>query len=309
LTSSKIIRPRGGTTASETSLEFNLEDIERLGRHLIRDAREKVQQAEEEKAKLEEEMAHWRKSLEEERGRRLSELDDELRDIRESIPVEAEKTRAEAFESGRADGHEQGKTEGYKVGFEEGNEKGRQEGYTEAREEELGRIKQETDAAVSTLRSINEHLQRKRTELVGSAKEELVHLACRIAEKILKRQIELDPEVVIKNVEKAIELVFQCSKVVIQVHEEDLALVEKYSRESRDLLAEFRDFEISAVKGIQRGGCRVVSGTGQVDLSIETQLQVIEEKIRAVGDSESDCPDDLEAYEDQRVSGIPEVTS
>ena len=97
---------------------------------MIRYARQHVQAVEEEKAKLEEEIAAARKNLEEERARRLAELDEELREIRESISVEAEKARTEAFEKGHAEGHEKGKTDGHKVGFEEGHEMGRQEGYT-----------------------------------------------------------------------------------------------------------------------------------------------------------------------------------
>jgi len=309
LSSSRIIRPQGGRTASDTSLEFNPEDIERLGRHMIRDARDQVQAVEEEKAKLEEEIAAARKNLEEERARRLAELDEELREIRESISVEAEKARTEAFEKGHAEGHEKGKTDGHKVGFEEGHEMGRQEGYTEAREQELGRIKDETDSAASTIRSINDSLQRKRSELVGTARESLVHLACRIAEKILQREVSIDASVVLANVEKAIDLVFQCNKIVIQVHEDDLELVEKYSRESRDLVSEFRDFEITPVKGVQRGGCRVVSGTGQVDLSVETQLQVIEERLRAVKESDDGSETDGNSRDVEAVPETPEVTT
>lgn len=283
-----MIRPDRGGSSSDRSLEFSLEDIEQLGRHLIRDAREKVQAAEKEKLRVEGEVRGLRDAFEKERVAKMEELAAELGGLRESIPVEAEKARTDGFAKGRAEGFEEGKTEGCQSGFEEGYEKGRQQGYVSARDEELGRIKEQTEAVVATLGSVNDDLQRKRRDLVTAAKSELVGLACRIAEKILQREVSLDPEVVNRNVEKAVDMVFQSSKVLIEVHPDDADLVAKYSHESRDLVSEFRDFEISTVRSMQRGGCRVTSGTSQVDLSIETQLAVIEERLRAFGGVDSD---------------------
>ena len=97
----------------------------------------------------------------------------------------------------------------------------------------------------------------------------LTQLCITAVEKILQEQLSLEPERVVAVVRSAIAHVPHSQRLIIQVHPEDLPLLQQASLtegpRSQELILE-------ADLRLQRGGCRIESRQGVVDASIEGAL-------------------------------------
>lgn len=186
--------------------------------------------------------------------------------------VESERIRMEATEEGRRKGYELGYEEGVQRGLEESRRIARENTEKAARE-----ILGESCGSVPAM--LNECLgdfDRVWRGTVGEMRRDTVALSRGIAERILRREIDRLPQLVIENIEVAIQRISDRRRLTIEVHPADLEAVIGFLPE---LGMRFRGAEAAEVIGheaIQRGGCRVKGETGHVDLCIDTQLDLIE---------------------------------
>lgn len=147
-----------------------------------------------------------------------------------------------------------------KAGFEEGQAAARRslEGpYREA----LARAA----AAVAELAPLRKRLRR-------DTEEDLVRLAVAIARRILRREISTDPVAILGLVKAAFERIEAREVIRLRAHPEDARTIE----------ASFADLglperiEILADKKLERGALVVETERGELDASVETQLEEIE---------------------------------
>lgn len=304
----RIIRAVAGDAgrAAPGPLELNLEDVQQLAERLVREAREKVARLTAEARVLEESLEGRRAGIQQAAEDLRAEAERDINREREGLRAEMDGIRAQAVldgrAEGRAEGEAKGREEGFRKGFEEGYREGRDAGYREGREAEMARIRGETEPLGRTLADLVRKIGERRTVLLRAVREELLPLALQIAEKVIKREVRECPEAALANVRKAIDLSFRRTALVVQVHPEDVALIEKYAPEIAGSFSGLTDLSVKSAEDVSRGGCRVVSSSGMVDLRIESQLELIEQALyRKIG--ESDPAEELEA------EGRPEVVT
>ncbi len=283
----RIIRP---DAAGGARSDLNLIDLQRLGEGMVSQTQERVKSLEESIRALQERALREEAAI----ARRREEAERELEALRRAHEAQAAARRAEleadldslrkeararSVEEGRAEGLAQGQEEGYRKGFESGYAEGREKGYSEGHKAERERIEAEAAPMASLLRALAEEIGLRRRSLLAEAREELLPLAIEIARKLVKKELRECPEVVLLNVRKAIDLAFRRTSLNVQVHPEDLTLVEKYVPDILSAFAGAGDLAVKAAEDVARGGCRVVSGTGVVDLRIESQIEIIEQAL------------------------------
>ena len=205
--------------------------------------------------------------------------------------------RGRSVEEGRTEGlalgEKTGREEGYRAGFESGYREGREAGYREAGEAERARIAADAAPLIEALTSLVREVGLRRATALREAREELLPLALEIAKKVVKREVRECPEVALLNIRKAIDLAFRKTGLVVQVHPEDARLIERHATEVFGCFAGLEGVTVKPVEDVGRGGCRVVSGSGVVDLRIEAQLELIEQALfRRIeeGDPEPEPP-------------------
>jgi len=113
-----------------------------------------------------------------------------------------------------------------------------------------------------------------------SAEGDLRALAVRIAEKILGRELELAPEVVVDVAREAIRLVGEPQAVTLRAHPDDVEALERGRPRLLERLRTSAALVIRADDRIGRGGCIVESELGVVDARLSTQLEAIERALR-----------------------------
>lgn len=117
-----------------------------------------------------------------------------------------------------------------------------------------------------------------------AAKDAAVVLARRMAEKIVGRAVEMEPEVMREIAAQALAATRPGKEpVVLRVHPEDLASLD----ESRGAwLARARtkaDVRTVADASVGRHGCIVETADARLDARLDTQLEALERALRGVG--------------------------
>ena len=125
------------------------------------------------------------------------------------------------------------------------------------------------------LAQTTELLVKARTEqeqFFKNANRDLMDLAFKIAEKIIGKQLEMEPETIIGIVKQAMQTVRQSKQLTIRVHPEDAKLLKENEEELQETLGRQRILDVVEDKKVHRGGCIIESEIGTVEAQLQTQL-------------------------------------
>ena len=166
--------------------------------------------------------------------------------------VEELKKRASLIES---EAYEKGFAQGEKDGFEMGSKK--------------------FEKIVERIHGILQDMLAYRQEFAKRYENEILHLICAIAGKVVRGAIKVDNEVVRETILDAFSLAADRSEVTVRVNPEDVEYLKELRPEFFDRIKELRSFTIESDPSITRGGCFMQTAFGKVDACIETQLEKI----------------------------------
>jgi flagellar assembly protein FliH len=121
------------------------------------------------------------------------------------------------------------------------------------------------------LSSAVDELNALKADVLQRAERDIVQLSLAIARRIVHREISLDPELVATMARVALDRLGQPAGARIHLHPDDCATVTK----GRGLAAGGA-VQIVADVNVGRGGCRVHSDLGQIDLSLDAQIAEVE---------------------------------
>jgi flagellar biosynthesis/type III secretory pathway protein FliH len=165
---------------------------------------------------------------------------------------------------------------GYAKGLEEGRAAGRVQGEEAGRSAAVAEWRDRLSKLDSAWTSGLSKFEGEREGLMRAAREDLLGLALQIAQRVVKRRVECDPGVVVEQVAAASAQLAKASGVILQVHPDDVALVEAAMPELARKVIGLRHARIAADPALSRGSCVVqCDGGGMIDATIETQLDRI----------------------------------
>jgi len=179
--------------------------------------------------------------------------------------VEEARARRETILAGARDlGMKEGREAGFSQGIEEGRNAGREEAVVEQRE----RLSFLIDAWTAALASFEE----ARETLRRDAREDVLSLALRLAEKVTKRLVELDERTASRQLEAALEVALGAERMTIRIHPEDRAVVEEDLPSIALRLGGGGEAELVDDASLARGSCVVRTERGEVDAEIDRQI-------------------------------------
>lgn len=110
------------------------------------------------------------------------------------------------------------------------------------------------------------------------AKPEVVRMALRVAEKVLRQKLETTPEAMLPMVDEALRSLQgqQQTRIVLRVHPADQKILEARRQHWLERHPGISGLQVVVDEEMSRGGCRIESEFGMVDATVETQIQVIE---------------------------------
>ena len=217
--------------------------------------------------------------------------------IVESARAKADQLLAEAkSERDRiiAGAAEKGYAQGLAKGLEEGRKKGQDEGRAAAAAERKTQIDQVEKAWTAALTQFGT----QREAMLCEAHVDVLRLATMIAQKIVKRVVAADPTVVADQMRAVLAAITRPTELAIRVNPADLEI----ARESLPgLLAAFEAVRGATVEGdaalapgscvaTTRGGAAESLGGGEINASIDAQLDRIVEVLLPGGGAADAAP-------------------
>jgi len=188
-----------------------------------------------------------------------------------SILADAQRRRRELTEQAKQQGH----AKGYQAGLAEGRRAGHEQGLAEARE----RFGLDQERLLATLTALFDDFDQQKRRMLSQAHSDLVRLALAIAGKVVKRIVAGDAQVAASNVQEAVALVSSSSDVVVHVHPAELESVQRFCQQWAQQTGRLDHLHMVADESIDRGGCVIRTGSGQVDATVQGQLDRIAEQL------------------------------
>lgn len=136
----------------------------------------------------------------------------------------------------------------------------------------------------------NHHLVQLENEIetVRSEMEKLiVDLALKAAKKIVGKELEQNPDIIVEIVSKTLKSVTQHQNISIFVHPSAVANLEKKRLDLKQIIENAKSFSIEEKSDIKPGGCIIETEAGIINAEIEHQWQALETAFRSLMKNQS----------------------
>ncbi len=159
------------------------------------------------------------------------------------------------------------------------SEKEIEEAYAKGRRDALDAAGNDLESAAQALATAAEEISRLRDSLAKNSSQDMLRLVMTIAEQIIRREVSADPQVVLNIIENALQASVRSDQYRIRVNPDDLEQVLQQKPLFLASISGLKNLSIEADATVSRGGCRVDSELGEVDATIETQLESIQQAL------------------------------
>ena len=113
-------------------------------------------------------------------------------------------------------------------------------------------------------------------EIVAGAEREIVELALKIAQKIIGRDVERSPELVMDICANAIESVRSARSLVLRLHPDTAKFLRERKADLMQLIGRSVDLAIREDPEVDRVGCIIQTEFGTVEADLPTQLEMLQ---------------------------------
>ena len=157
-------------------------------------------------------------------------------------------------------------------GFDSGRREGVEEGRCMERSEQAARIENLERKKIEGAAKLSEQFALERINFLHAVEPEIVKLALRVAERILRREVQVDPLMLTGAIRVALSQLADSTTVRIRVPAKDAEL---WSATIANLPSLRFKPAVIADEELREGDCELETSSGSVDLSIESQLQEV----------------------------------
>ncbi len=155
---------------------------------------------------------------------------------------------------------------------------GYQRGLAEGKKQFLAQI----EGQLEKLEMILQEAVSVRQAAMELAEEDLIKLSLLIAEKIVRKEIQLDAEVTKRVLAEAISYLGGATKIFVRVNRQDLPTLAEGEEEIRRLFLEAKTITFVEDESIQPGGCIIETDLGRIDARLETRLDLMKKELLEV---------------------------
>lgn len=112
-------------------------------------------------------------------------------------------------------------------------------------------------------------------QIIAGAEQEVLELALKVAQKIIGRDLERDPDVLLELVANCSEAARSSKAMILRVHPEDGKLLREKRPRLMELIGRAVDISIRDDSEVERGGCLIQTEYGKIDGQIRTQFEML----------------------------------
>ena len=134
------------------------------------------------------------------------------------------------------------------------------------------RANQELRKAVVALNTAAAEAIGAKEQMKSDAVSELVELAVAIAERVIKRQVMIDPQVLVANLREALALTGRQKQLRVAIHPSQCQVLAAAIPQLQMEWPAIGGAQIIEDESLTPGGCRVLTDHGQIDADLNAQL-------------------------------------
>lgn len=183
----------------------------------------------------------------------LSKAHDDVSALIEATSKEMEKIKQEAHE------------EAYNQGYNEGYSKGEVDAWQKVNEDASGIYDTANDVLKQT-KQIEEDIYR-------DTEEEIVEMCIEMSEKIIAKQLDVNPETIIDIVKDACQQKIEAKQFIIYVSPSEVEIIRDNKKKIASQLDSIAKIQIIADNGIEPGGCYLENEEGYVDATLQAKIE------------------------------------
>jgi flagellar assembly protein FliH len=159
-----------------------------------------------------------------------------------------------------------------KKAYEEGFEEGKTAGFEFGHKEGLAQARRDIQHYTSHLEILLSHFEQPLRELDDQVEKELLNLVIAIVKQLLRREVKSDPNLIVGVVREALSVLpVSSNNIKLLLHPEDAELIrEVYALGDNEV-----GWALVEDPVINRGGCKVVTDTSQIDGTLESRLTAL----------------------------------
>ncbi len=121
----------------------------------------------------------------------------------------------------------------------------------------------------------------QRQRLLASLKPGLVKMVVGVAEAVIQKELATDKGMIVRTVQSTLSELGRSGRIIVRVHPEDARILRDAIADGTWTPPNAVQLDITGDSEMGRGGCVLQSDQGQVDATIQTQLQQIEQHLHA----------------------------
>lgn len=215
-------------------------------------------------------MIKRRQEVEAESSRTLKMAKEAATSIAEAARAEAEALKKSArleVDSLREKAYQ----EGYSSGEDKGRSAGEAEGLHEA-ELDWKNLMLESEALVN-------ELQTSRMGILKASEEEMLKLIIAFARSVIKVEPVAQPEIILKNIDMALNHVSEVDKIVMRINMRDKSMCQAHKDQFMARLSSVTELRIIEDPTLSPGGIKIETGVGTIDATIESQARELEKAL------------------------------
>lgn len=156
---------------------------------------------------------------------------------------------------------------------------GRQSALKAAESVIQGRLDEQLKQLMPALESAAQQVVEAKDQWQRHWNQNLVRLATKIAERVIRREIANQPEISLALIQEALELAAGNQKVTLHLNPTDRTALGDRVQQLAARMVRLGPVHVVADETVSRGGCRVHTEFGVIDQQIESQLARIEAEL------------------------------
>ncbi len=164
------------------------------------------------------------------------------------------------------------RTEAWQLGHTTGGLQAEAEFDARVEAEVQQRLQERLQHIVPALQTATAQLIQDREQILLQWESAAIQLSLTLAERVVRRELQLQPEVPRALIAEVLQLTAGASSIVLRLHPTDVTDIKAHSADWQQLLATPANLKVVADPQITRGGCLVETPQGTIDGRIETQL-------------------------------------
>lgn len=155
-----------------------------------------------------------------------------------------------------------------------------EDAYARGRREGLAAAEEKLETTTQALASVLEEVSRLRESLAHNSRQDMLRLVMAVAEQIIRREVAADTGLILAIIENALQSSVRADHYRIRISPVDLEKVTQQKPLFLASISGLKNLSIEADASISPGGCRVDSDLGDVDATLETQLEAIQQVLK-----------------------------